>query len=196
MIHQSPEMLLFSHTLKEIMDLEDLEQIKTAMLRKVDKVNAIIEKRRNEPLAPGNLFVFKDVPFELVLIHRHPDDSNLWLAVVHDWISEVVGIGDVSIPEYDLYGPGVLRPNCNIWLKNLPLENRRGFLDLEYVKSVSEFLADLVQGKCDYSASEIDRRQQAEDDPDYQEWIAEVECNLERLVNETNRRYNHIRSRQ
>ncbi len=126
-------------------------------------------------LSSGDLFLLS-VPSPIAVswcaVFQHSRDQSLWYVVPGDQFS-LVGSADIAVPEYSESGPVNFRCSCGLWMhvEDIPLENRFGKIDGFHVESIRDQLAQLAGNQLIPSDELLD----VDEDPDYEDWIAEVE---------------------
>lgn len=161
-----------------VRDGEDLRAQIGAALQKYAKVEARLSHAGGPP-ALGDLYAFAETAaegIEWALVLQNLDDPDLWFAVPFDQYPQV-GTWDVEVSELTDAGPGTLRCGRGIWVPvdDLETSDRSGFLEPTDVRAAQERLAAMVEGTA------VEPRWHVDDDPDYEEWLGEVELASDRL---------------
>jgi len=163
-----------------VRDPEDFRVRTLGALEKLKATEAKIAERGALPTV-GDLYVFSataKLGVEWAIVMQHVDDASLWFIVPFDQNS-TAGTWDVVVSESSEGGPGTLRCGRGIWIQaeDLAIASRSGFLESWYIEKAKSRLAVMVAADSDdqFSQPEVD------DDPDYQEWLDEVNAAAERL---------------
>jgi hypothetical protein len=154
-----------------------LDEIRHATVAAIEKYHArqsAAGNARSRPPRPGDVFLFPgpsafdlswvvvDGPHEEGLLFAMPADSH-----------PLIGLTDVCVADSALSGPLVLRCGYGLWLHpdDLGPERLVGVVDERHVGRAREKLAQIAAGKLEGTASQWE----AEANPDYHDWLAEVE---------------------
>jgi hypothetical protein len=162
-----------------------LDEIRQATAAAIDTYRARQEQLTSEhphPPQPGDVYLFPG-PFatDLVwgVIGSHPDQP-LSFAVPAD-AHPLVGLTDVEVAASKSYDRLVLRCGYGLWIhrEEFRMDWRVATLAGRYVHRAQEKLKEIAAGKIQGSASQ----RESEANPDYEEWLAQVESDADRLAN-------------
>jgi hypothetical protein len=137
------------------------------------RVEASLDRRRDEPPRPGDLFVFAataDFPVEWLVLESRA--SGLRMLVVPADVCPLIGGADVEVPVAADGGPLSLRCRFGVELatSRFDLRLRGGVVASEYVQRSRRKVAELGAGGPVASAAELE----VESDPAYREWTGRV----------------------
>jgi hypothetical protein len=136
---------------------------------------------RSGPAAPGDLYVFpvsESAALEWLVIRAHPDDPGLLLLVPGDDFP-LAGTADVPLPPDPTRRRLIARCGQGLWAPTTLLDARRrvGCLPVDQLPQVRQMLADLARGR----NTGGEQQQQADADPEYEDWMEVVEGARKRL---------------
>jgi hypothetical protein len=165
-----------------------LEEIRKATAEAVERYRATQaqvaaeESAGSRPPQPGDLYLFPgwaaaiDQSWAII---AGPCAQGLLFAVPADG-HPLAGLTDVVVAETAACGPLVLRCGHGLWIhpNDLPPGGRVGILDDRHVRRAARKMAQIAAGKLEGTASQWE----AEANPDYQEWLGEVERSAETLA--------------
>lgn len=160
------------------------KRMRSLIAEALDRSNPSSNARSLKPaLSAGDLFLLS-VPIPIAVswcaVFQHSRDQSLWYIVPGDQFS-LLGSADIAVPEYAESGPLNFRCSCGLWMhvEDIPLENRFGKIDEFHVESIRDQLAQIAENRL----SPADELLDVDVDPDYEEWIAEVEEAVDALGN-------------
>jgi hypothetical protein len=159
---------------------ERLRQAITAAAQNLAGARALAAQRSGPP-APGDLYLFRlgeGAALEWLVVREHPDDPGLLLMVPADDFP-LAGTPDVKVPDELAHRPLSVRCGQGLWLPARQLEPhlRVGSLAAEALRQVRQKLAELARGQ----AAGTEEQRQTDLDPEYEDWLGEVELMRQRL---------------
>ena len=138
-------------------------------------VDAEIDRRRDQPPEPGDLFLLAENaehPVEWAIVDRDPVDPRRLLAVPAD-IQPLTGSADVTVDRGAASDRLSLRCTYGVWLdaEALDLELRTGFLEPETVELARQKRRDLERGAMTGSV----RERRTDGEAEYRQWFEVLE---------------------
>jgi hypothetical protein len=160
------------------------EEIRRAAAEAVERYReskATLAAASQRPPQPGDLYLFPgpaaiDQSWGII---AGPNERGLLFAVPADG-HPLAGLTDVIVAETAACGPLVLRCGHGLWIhpSDFPADGRIGILDDRHVRRAVRKMAQIAAGKLEGTASQWE----AEANPDYHEWLAEVERSADALA--------------
>ncbi len=160
--------------MKRSFDEARLRQTMAEALGSLNQVRRLGEGRSGPP-APGDLYVLwlrTQVPVEWLVVRAHPEHQDqLFVVPVDD--APLAGTPDVPLPQELVHRPLTARCGQGAWVPAaiLPKRCRVSALPPEALLLVREGVARLVRGEFVNDP----QREQADDNPNYADWMALVE---------------------
>jgi hypothetical protein len=160
-----------------------LEQLRAATADAIERHSAHLaelKKIAGQPAQIGHVFLFPnstDIDLHWVVIASHPDKPLLF-AVPTDGNS-LVGLTDVVI-SCPALGPRVMRCGYGLWIHrdDFHLHLRVDVLDKRHIQRAKGKLQEIGSGDIRGSAS----HRETEANPDYEDWLSEIERAVDRLA--------------
>lgn len=164
-----------------VRDEVDIRARLQAALRKWQAVQERQQACDQLAAAAGDVYVFPATAaagIEWVCVLPHVDDDQLWFMIPLDQ-HPLAGTWDIAVPESSDAGPGTLRCGRGIWVHAADLTGvvRSGFLESAYVNAARQRIAAMVSDSEEVQSV----RAEVDDDPDYEDWLAEVTAAAEAL---------------
>jgi hypothetical protein len=165
-------------------NISRLEEIRKATMEAVERYRVRREAMAGDssrPAAPGDMYLFPG-PFGVdlvwVIVGVHPEQPLLF-AVPGDG-HPLVGLTDVEVARSRSYDPLALRCGYGLWIHRDEFRSdwRIAAIEERYVRRAQDKLGQIGAGKIEGSASQ----RECEANPDYDEWLGEVECAADRLA--------------
>jgi len=161
--------------------LEEIRRVTADAVERYRVTQAALASTGQRPPQPGDLYLFPgpaaiDQSWAII---AGPCERGLLFAVPADG-HPFAGLTDVVIAEADPCGPLVLRCGYGLWIhpSDLPPGGWIGILEDRHVRRAARKMAQIAAGKLEGTASQWE----AEANPDYQDWLGEVERSAESLA--------------
>lgn len=166
-------------------NLSRLEEIRQATAAAVAGHRARLEQvasQASRPAGPGDVYLFpgrfaNDLVW--VVVGSHPDQPLLF-AVPADG-HPLVGLTDIEVAASKAHDRLALRCGYGLWIHRDEFRSdwRVATLEGRYVRRAQQKMKEIAGGNLLGSASQ----RESEANPDYEEWLAEVEADADRLAN-------------
>lgn len=155
-----------------------LEQIRAATAEAIEKHNAelaVLTNKAGQPVQTGDVFLFPEpteIDLQWVVVVRH-SEKPLLFAVPADG-HPLVGLTDVE------FGSRVMRCGLGLWIHQDEFrpELRVDVVEERHVRRALEKLAQIGSGNIRGSALQ----RETEANPDYEDWLLEVDHAVDRLA--------------